>query len=134
MGARRHPKARPGLTLDAGALIGFDRGDQRATALLLEARRLRRPVRVPSGVVGQAWRNGQRQARLARLLAARQVEIVPLDDRLARAAGELCGRTGTSDVIDASVVLTARLGRDTILTSDPEDLRKLDATAKIERV
>jgi hypothetical protein len=33
---------------------------------------------------------------------------VSLDDARARAAGQLCGVTGTSDVVDASVVLCAK--------------------------
>jgi len=63
---------------------------------------------VPSRVVGQAWRDGRRQIRLVRLLGSPAVEVVPLDDASARATGQLCGATGTHDVIDASVVLCAR--------------------------
>ena len=48
--------------------------------------------------------------------------------------GSNSGGTGTADVIDASVVLTDRKARDTIITSAPDDLRKLDATAAIERI
>src|SRR6187399_1479806 len=99
---------KPGLTLDAGALIAVDRGDGRMIALLAEAARRRLAIRVPAGVVGQAWRNGARQALLARLLRAREVDIQALDEPTARAAGELCGAAGATDVIDASVVLTAR--------------------------
>ena len=44
----------------------------------------------------------------------------------ARQAGQLCGVTGTSDVIDASVVLCAREHGHTVVTSDPDDLRRLD--------
>ena len=44
----------------------------------------------------------------------------------ARAVGQLCGATGTSDVIDASVVVCAARRATAIVTSDPEDLRRLD--------
>jgi hypothetical protein len=64
-------------------------------------------------------------------LHGEEVHIVPLDDRLSRAAGELCGATGTADVIDASVVIAARERRDIIVTSDPTDLRRLDPSAVI---
>ena len=45
----------------------------------------------------------------------------------ARAAGVLCGRTGTSDVVDASVVLCAREREHYVVTSSPEDFVVLDA-------
>jgi hypothetical protein len=77
-------------------------------------------------VVAQVWRDGRTQARLARLLALEELEVEVLDDLRARAAGQLCGATGTSDLVDASVVLTARVRRLPIVTSDPEDLRRLD--------
>jgi hypothetical protein len=54
-----------------------------------------------------------------------RIALLPLGDRLSRAAGELCGATGTADVIDASVVLVAREHHDVIVTGDPSDLRQL---------
>ncbi len=108
-----------GLTLDAGALIAFERNDRRVVAMVAGA--LARGVRlaVPAGVVGQVWRDGRKQARLARFLGSPVVEIEPLDDRRARAAGQLCGVKGTADVIDASVVLCAKSHGHGIATSDP---------------
>jgi hypothetical protein len=134
MGAARARAPVSGLTLDAGALIAIDRGDRRLIALLQLALSKGIALRVPAGVVGQAWRDGARQVNLARFLRSREVELPVLDVSLARAAGELCGLKGTADVIDASVVLTAKRNRDSILTSDPNDIRKLDATLMIERV
>jgi hypothetical protein len=119
------------VTLDAGALIALDRGDRRMIALVRQALSENRTFRVPAGVIGQAWRDGRRQAVLSRFLRGEEVHIVPLDDRLSRAAGELCGATGTADVIDASVVIAARERRDIIVTSDPTDLRRLDPSAVI---
>jgi hypothetical protein len=134
MGSTRAPAPAAGLTFDTGALIAIDRGDRRLIALLQEAVRKGLPLRVPAGVIGQVWRDGRRQATLARFLRTREVEVQALDEYAARAAGELCGATGTSDVIDASVVITARQRRDTVLTGDPNDLLKLDATLRIARV
>jgi hypothetical protein len=91
-------------------------------------------VRIPAGVAGQAWRGGGRQAVLARLFSSPEVQVHSLDLAMARACGELCAASGTSDIIDASVVLVAREHRDPILTSDVGDLRKLDASARLERV
>jgi len=107
-------------------LIALDRGSKRMIALLREALEQRRGIRIPAGVVGQAWRDGRVQVALARFLRADEVEIVPLDERLSRTCGELCGIVGASDVIDASVVLLARERGDIILSSDPDDLRRLD--------
>ena len=123
-----------GLTLDAGALIGFDRNDRRVTVLIARSLSLGVTVVVPAGAVGQAWRNGRTQARLARLLASRLVKVEPLDDAGARAAGQLCGVRGTTDVVDASVVLCAKSHHHTILTSDPDDLRLLDPSARLVRI
>ena len=131
MGKTRAQKTVPGLTLDAGALIALDRGDCRMIALLQKVAKSRTSIRVPAGAVGQAWRNGARQVMLARFLRLHEVEIRALDEPMGRAAGELCGLAGTADVIDATVVLTARATADTILTGDPEDLRRLDPTADI---
>lgn len=134
MGAARPATPATGLTFDAGALIAIDRGDARMIALLQEAARKRLRLRVPAGVIGEAWRDGRRQAMLARFLKIREVEIHALDELMARAAGELCGKTQTQDVIDATVILTARLNDDVVLTSDPDDLRRLAPSVRIERV
>lgn len=115
-----------GTTLDAGALMSFERAQRKAVVLVARARERDEPLSVPVGVVGQVWRDGRRQVRLARLLGSETVEIVGLDDFGARAAGQLCGTRGTSDVVDATVVLCARARGCRIATSDPEDMRRLD--------
>jgi hypothetical protein len=131
MGRTRARAAAAGITLDAGALIALDRGDKRMIALLRQALKQGCAFRVPAGVLGQAWRDGRVQVTLARFLRSEEVEIVPLDEQLARSCGELCGAANTSDVIDASVVILARERRDPIITSDPHDLRRLDPAAPI---
>jgi hypothetical protein len=131
MGRTYAAAARAGITLDAGALIALDRGDKRLIALLQRALAERLKFRVPSGVVGQVWRDGRIQVTLARFLRTDEVEIIPLDEQLARACGELCGATDTRDIIDASVVILARERGDYIVTSDPYDLRRLDPTCPI---
>lgn len=131
MGRTRTGAAAAGITLDTGALIALDRGDKRMIALLHQVLVKGRVFRIPSGVVGQAWRDGRIQVTLARFLRSEAVTIVPLDEHLARSCGELCRVTNTSDIIDASVVILARQRRDPIVTSDPHDLRRLDAAAQI---
>ena len=130
MGKTRTRTAK-GLVLDAGALIALDRGDKRMIALLDHALAQGRTFRVPAGVVGQAWRDGGVQVTLARFLRSEEVAIVPLDDQLARTCGGLCAGANAADVIDASVVIVARERRDPIVTSDPDNLRRLDPAAQI---
>jgi hypothetical protein len=120
-----------GVTLDAGALIAFEKNDRRVVAVVARAVARRVSIVVPSGVVGQVWRDGGRQVRLARLLGSDAVEVEPLDDARARAAGQLCGVTRTSDVIDASVVLCARARKHAVMTSGGGDLRRLDPALSI---
>lgn len=119
------------LTLDSGALIAFERNQREVTALLKRARERGERLAVPAGVIGQVWRDGRRQVRLARLLGSGAVEVVALDDLGARAAGQLCGRTGTTDVIDASVILCARSRGRRVVSSDPKELRALDRQIEV---
>jgi predicted nucleic acid-binding protein len=122
-------KERPvAVVLDAGALIAFERGDARMRALCREALRARARFLVPAGVVGQVIRNPRRQVALRALLNGISTHVVPLDQILAEAAGVLCGKTGTSDVVDATVALVARRERAVVVTSDEDDLRRLDPT------
>lgn len=115
------------LVLDAGALIAIERADRDTAAVIEAARQDGREVVVPAGVVGQAWRGGVgRQARLARFLGAPDVLVDALTDAGARAAGVLCGVARTADVVDASVVISARLRHATVVSSDRDDLRALD--------
>ena len=116
------PKRPRPVVLDAGALIAVERADRRMIRLL----ELAEEVHVPAGALAQAWRNPARQLRLVRVVSAEDVVIHPLDNPTARACGQLCAATATSDVIDASVVLVARQVHGVTLTSDLDDLRRLD--------
>jgi hypothetical protein len=114
------------IVLDAGALIAFERADSRMRALCRDALRTGAKLVIPAGALGQAWRDPARQVRLGALARGPTTVVPPLDRLLAEAAGILCGRTHTSDVIDASVVLLARRERAVVVTTDPDDLRRLD--------
>ena len=114
-----------GLTLDAGALIAFERNDRPTVLLLWNALRTKTPLAVPAGVVAQVWRDGQRQARLAKLLSARTLEVEPLDDFRAREAGQMCGVSSTADIVDASVVLCARRRKQKVITCDADPALEL---------
>ncbi len=109
---------------DAGALIAIDANDRRMWAIHHLAMEEGREIFVPAIVVGQAWRDGRRQAMLGRLLRTCGVE--PTMVETAKAAGVLCGKAGSSDIVDATVMITALAHRAIIFTSD-DDLAKLAA-------
>ena len=131
MGKARPPTA---VVLDSGALIAFERGDARMRALVREAVRAGVRLVLPAGVLGQVWRGSARQAPLRGLVKGPTTSVAVLDQVLAEAAGVLCARSGTSDVLDASVVLVARRERAVVVTSDVDDLRRLDPTIPLERI
>ena len=64
-------------------------------------------------------------------MAVEGIQVYPLDDELGRRAGVLLKRTGTSDVVDAALVLLAEDG-DEIITSDPADLTVLTDHADLD--
>lgn len=121
------------IVLDAGALIAVERGSRAVQALLERVNDGGTKILVPAGVVAEVWRDGARQARIAKLLAAAETEVVPLNDRRARVAGIMLGLAGAGSVVDASVVVCAREhGTDVpVLTSDPGDLSALDPTLAV---
>jgi hypothetical protein len=124
MGARR---PRP-VVLDAGALIAFESNDRKVRTLIELAIAHGGALHTPGGVVAQVWRNGSRQVRLARLLGSGAVHVQALDREEAQATGALCGKSGSPDVVDASVALLARRHDAAVLTSDPRDLERIDPT------
>ncbi|MDA8284007.1 MAG: PIN domain nuclease [Actinomycetota bacterium] len=115
------------VVLDAGALVAFERNDRRVRRLVELAADHGRRLHVPAGAIGQVWRDGARQARLARLVKSGVLDVRALDLDEARAAGVACGLSGTADVIDASVAILARRHGAIVVTSDPADLRRLDS-------
>lgn len=110
------------VVLDAGALVAIDRRDRAIGAQLRVLQSQGTPIRASAAVVGQVWRNGRKQANLARVLAGVGIAGLGADD--GKRIGELLGRAGSPDVVDAHVVLMTAHG-DLVLTSDPDDIRKL---------
>jgi hypothetical protein len=117
--------------LDSGALIAFEKNDRKVRTLIELALAQGAALWTAGGVVAQVWRDGSRQARLARLLGSGFVQVQPLDRDEAQATGALCGEAGAKDVVDASVVLLARKHAATIVTSDPDDLMRIDPSARL---
>jgi predicted nucleic acid-binding protein len=120
-----------GPTLDAGALLALERADERVRALLRRAIQQGWELHIVAGVVARTWRGGPRQARLARLLAASEVSVPPLDEVMARAVGVLCGRSGHADIVDVHVALHAREHGHAVVTSDPNDIALVDPSLTV---
>lgn len=111
------------LVLDSGALIDLERGGRMAIALADQADELAGEIVIPASVLGQVWRGGPRSARLARLIAGAEVDV--LDERRAREVGERLGARGGSDVVDAHVACCAGERDAAVATADVDDLHAL---------
>jgi hypothetical protein len=93
------------LVLDTGALIAIDRRDHRVAQLIELARRADASLITSSASLAQSWRDGARQANLARSLS--MLDLRDLTSVDAKQIGELLRTSGTSDVVDAHVILLA---------------------------
>jgi hypothetical protein len=80
-------------------------------------------------VLAQVWRGSPRQAPLATL--RRMCHPVPFTEDVADAVGRLLAASGTTDVVDAAVVVAAISHGCAVVTSDPDDLRKLADAAGV---
>ena len=121
----------PGITFDAGGLIALDRNDRRVVVLLARARETGARVTIPATALAQAVRRPDRQVRLAQLVRQPTTDVVALGRVDATNVGRLLAASGTSDIVDAHVVICARRNRQHVVTSDPDDLRVLDPTVRL---
>lgn len=112
-----------GLTLDAGALIAYERGEERIREILAVGYARGFVPTIPAIALAEVWRGDAKDARVARLLKACSVE--PVDERLARAAGSLRRAIPGAGAIDACIAVGVRRRGDAIATSDPGDMRAL---------
>lgn len=112
-----------GLTLDAGALIAYERGDERIREILSVGYGRGLVPTIPAIALAEVWRGDARDVRVARLLKTCSIEAV--DGRLARTAGALCRRTSGAETIDSCIAAGVRRRGDAIATSDSEDMRAL---------
>jgi hypothetical protein len=121
----------PGVTLDAGGLIALDRDDRRVVVLLARARETGARVSVPAPALAQAIRRPERQVRLSRLIRQPGTDVIALGRVDATHVGRLLAASGTSDIVDAHVVICARRAGQPVVTSDPSDLRQLDPALRL---
>lgn len=114
--------------LDAGALVAIDKRDRTVGAMLRVLQRDEVPVTTSGGVVAQVWRDGGRQANLARILSG--VDVEAIDDLTGRRVGELLRQNRSDDLVDAHIALLVQPG-DQVLTSDEQDIRALLRTRRV---
>ncbi|WP_156725350.1 twitching motility protein PilT [Streptomyces apocyni] len=113
---------------DSGALIAAAKNDQRFLRKHSAFLDLGVVPLVPAGVLAQAWDRRPKAAILHRVLQG--CRVLPLTERVAKAAADLCRADGSSDVVDASVVLASITHGDApVLTDDLGDIRSLAAAA-----
>lgn len=110
------------IVLDSGALIALERNNRVLWGALKLAASRSADVLVPTAALAQVWRGSPAQTQLSRALAF--CVLAPFDS-VARAVGELCGRTRTTDICDAHVAIVAATRGDILYTSDPKDMVRL---------
>jgi PIN domain len=123
------------VVYDAGALIAADRDDPKLWAdhrVLLECGVT---PWTTAPVLAQVSRSAE-QVRLRRFL--RGCHIASFESQQAHTVGALLAASGTTDVVDAHVIVTAAAHTGTVLTSDPDDLQrlsqKLSAPVNVKRI
>jgi predicted nucleic acid-binding protein len=116
---------------DSGALIVVD-SRRESEQLVTHKKRLAQGdhIIVPAPVAAQVVRDPQRQARL--MLTLRGCEIVPFEEDDVSPVGKLLARSGTSDVVDGFVALTAVKEGAAVVTSDLDDIGHLLSTLGVD--
>lgn len=110
------------VVYDAAVLVAAARDDRATWADHRVRLELGELATTTAPVVAQVSRPS-RQAQLRRFL--RGCALVAFFPDHARAVGALLGRAGTSDVVDAHLVIIAATTSSTVLTSDIDDLQLL---------
>jgi predicted nucleic acid-binding protein len=119
-----------GLTLDSGALIGLERRHHRIRRVFATAVRDNVRITVPAAVLVEWWRG--RTDLAEDILAA--VDVEPVDEALAKAAGEALAVIPTATAVDAVVMASAARRGDVVYTSDFDDLTRLQTYFRAVRV
>ena len=119
------------IVYDAGALIALERRNPKMLALTQSLLSHKTSAHVPAAVIAQVWRGSARQHPIGKLLKASAIRVHTLDQSVALRIGRLLGQSGTSDVVDAHVVLLARRLGATVITSDPDDIQRLDDSLQL---
>jgi len=103
-------------------LISLERGDRPAWAIHKRLLEGGRPAHVSAIAVAEVWRGGH-NAQLARALRGCSVE--PVDDELARRAGEARATVEDASTPDAVIAAAAARAGAVLMTGDERDLTAL---------
>ncbi|MGI9120110.1 MAG: twitching motility protein PilT [Acidimicrobiales bacterium] len=103
-------------------LVAAERNDRRVWADHRARLELGALPMTTAPVVAQVSRS-PRQVQLRRLL--RGCDIVDFAPEQAHQVGSLLGQAGTADIVDAHVAFIAGESASTVITTDPDDLRRL---------
>jgi hypothetical protein len=106
---------------DAGALVAADRNDRAVWAHHTARLELGIVPITTAPVIAQASRS-PRQAQLRRFLRGCHIRDFTKDD--SHPVGALLAKSNTADIVGAHLVL-ATADDDTVITSDPDDVRRL---------
>lgn len=110
-----------GLTFDTGALIALERRHARIGRVMRAAVQAGIQVTVPVAVLAEWWRGASDLRDLIRA----SIHIEPMDEALAKSAGEALAAVKRATVVDAIVMASAARRGDLVYTGDFEDLERL---------
>jgi predicted nucleic acid-binding protein len=111
------------LVLDAGALIGLERGGEMVIAMTKKAYERGGQTVIPASVLAQVWRGGPKAAHLAKIVAGSDID--PLGENRAKEIGIRLGAQGGKDIADAHVACCAVEHQAIVATSDRADIGAL---------
>ena len=115
-----------GLTLDTGALIGLERARKRIRETVAAAKAGNDRITVPAVTLTEWWRGPEKRRQLIRAM----FDLEPLDEDLAKSAGQALaslrkgGDVDAGVTIDAIVMASAARRGDVVFTSDVDDLER----------
>jgi predicted nucleic acid-binding protein len=120
-----------GFVFDAGAFVALERRSPFMISILDEALHGTIEVVLPRTVIAQVWRGTPRQANVGRLVSAglRRGSPVVIDELTAERAREIgvkIGQTSHPDIVDVHVALAAAERGHAVLTSDDDDIAKVN--------
>jgi predicted nucleic acid-binding protein len=109
-----------GATFDSGALIALERRDVGMAVKLRVLHQAGVRITIPANAVAEWWRKGHGQASILSLGT-----VEPVNEAIAKAAGEALAKVRGSTAIDATVMASAAQRGDRVFTSDPTDMQRL---------
>ena len=124
------------LTFDTGALIALERRSMRMKSVVDAARLRQARITVPSPAIAEWWRGNSTVRRMVRAM----IDVEPLDERVAKLAGEALASFQRGSAVDAAITIDAIVMASAaqrggvVYTSDVDDLQRFAAFFPTVRV